>query len=336
MLRTLTRLGYTATLQFVYGHCGLRGNEVTDGLARHATLQHHRELSRCRGNPTRECPIAAEDAVARYKAYLSAVSTEAMARAAFERATKHRITLPYARIVDGRNIKRPAHLTTRAERVIRQFRTGHHPLVMTMYAPDYADLDKQERRRAYRSCALCGKHRPNVLEHLLVECDDAASQPHRRSMWSKALVGKGPEAASRLPPGATNADKLWHVLFKFPELALEYLQDAGLIPRFVNVRPDCGEALTPSGSICDGRSVWSSQTVTSQISAPQSTPASSQPVSLSREPVDSEASEPYRNLHDDGPPLRTSRSPTPDLESVAAGGICYTDAISSDGSNDWA
>ncbi|KAJ9439141.1 Tbingi protein [Diplonema papillatum] len=332
-LSAISQKGYTTTLQFVYGHCGLRGNEVTDSLAKRAAFHHFREVTR--GNAPGEPPLAAEDAVTRYKAFTTLASTEPMARAAFIRAERHRVSMPYARIVDGRSVKRPCHLTVRAEREIRQIRTGHHPLVMTMYAADYADLDMLERRRAYRSCAFCKSYHPNVLEHMFIGCVEASSQAHRMSLWAKAARGKGPDPAARLPSGATNADKLWHVLFKHPEMALEYLQDTGLIPRFAVVKSGHGESLPTSDCICDGRSVWSSQTVTSQISALVSVAASSQPEGFSREPVDSEASEVVSGHVDET--LPGDRPDTPDLESVAAGGLSFADALPSDDSaSDWA
>ncbi|KAJ9434944.1 hypothetical protein DIPPA_04851, partial [Diplonema papillatum] len=91
---------------------------------------------------------------------------ERQAREAYYRADKDGNTTPFVRLVNGRTIKRHRHLTPRAEREIRQLRTGHHPLIRTMYTPDMRALSTAERARTFRPCPICGSLTTSPVLHL--------------------------------------------------------------------------------------------------------------------------------------------------------------------------
>ncbi|KAJ9439370.1 putative RNA-directed DNA polymerase from transposon BS, partial [Diplonema papillatum] len=146
ILSDLEARGYLVTLQFVYGHCGLEGNDVADNLAKTAALAHRQAAEDSSAIHPDPYPLTVADAICRYRRYLRLDSSELGAKGAFERADEHGNISPFARIVHGRPIPRRRHLTARAEREIRQLRTGHHRLIMTLYSASYVSLSSDERR----------------------------------------------------------------------------------------------------------------------------------------------------------------------------------------------
>ncbi|KAJ9435108.1 hypothetical protein DIPPA_26966 [Diplonema papillatum] len=146
-LAELESLGYTVTLQFVFGHCGLEGNERADKTAKRGALAFMRAATDAAAKnlpPPLSARLCATAANSRYRSVLWLESSEAGARDALDRATLLRNPSSFARLVSGRRIPRPKHLAPRAEREVRQLRTGHHHLVMTMYATEWRDLSRAD------------------------------------------------------------------------------------------------------------------------------------------------------------------------------------------------
>ncbi|KAJ9439972.1 hypothetical protein DIPPA_18353 [Diplonema papillatum] len=177
--------------------------------------------------PPLSARLCATAANGRYRSVLWLESSEAGARDALDRATLLRNPSSFARLVFGRRIPRPKHLAPRAEREVRQLRTGHHHLVMTMYATEWRDLSRADRRQAFLPCPICGTRSLAPLLHLFVGCDAPAAVQSRLTMDADL------DAKSRLrskPPPADAMERLWAILFVFPELALAYLQRCGTLP----------------------------------------------------------------------------------------------------------
>ncbi|KAJ9447507.1 hypothetical protein DIPPA_04191 [Diplonema papillatum] len=231
-LAELESLGYTVTLQFVFGHCGLEGNERADKTAKRGALAFMRAATDAAAKnlpPPLSARLCATAANSRYRSVLWLESSEAGARDALDRATLLRNPSSFARLVSGRRIPRPKHLAPRAEREVRQLRTGHHHLVMTMYATEWRDLSRADRRQAFLPCPICGTRSLAPLLHLFVGCDAPAAVQSRLTMDADL------DAKSRLrskPPPADAMERLWAILFVFPELALAYLQRCGTLPSY--------------------------------------------------------------------------------------------------------
>ncbi|KAJ9440600.1 Tbingi protein [Diplonema papillatum] len=231
-LAELEARGYTITLQFVFGHCGLAGNERADGIARRAAETYMREAvaAMARNLPLPYAPKVCTTTVnARHRAVLWMESSEAGAREAVSRAARLQNPSSFSRLVFGRRIPRPKHLTPRAEREVRQIRTGHHHLVMTMYATNWPTLTRADRREPHLPCPMCGTRSLAPLVHLFIGCDAPAAQTSRLEMKN------GLEVRNRLgrrSPPVDAMEFLWAVLFVFPELALAYLQGSGALPKY--------------------------------------------------------------------------------------------------------
>ncbi|KAJ9436081.1 putative RNA-directed DNA polymerase from transposon X-element [Diplonema papillatum] len=231
-LAELESLGYTVTLQFVFGHCGLEGNERADKTAKRGALAFMRAATDAAAKnqpPPLSARLCATAANGRYRSVLWLESSEAGARDALDRATLLRNPSSFARLVFGRRIPRPKHLAPRAEREVRQLRTGHHHLVMTMYATEWRDLSRADRRQAFLPCPICGTRSLAPLLHLFVGCDAPAAALSRLTMDADL------DAKSRLhakPPPVDAMERLWAILFVFPELALAYLQRCGTLPSY--------------------------------------------------------------------------------------------------------
>ncbi|KAJ9440064.1 putative RNA-directed DNA polymerase from transposon X-element [Diplonema papillatum] len=231
-LAELESLGYTVTLQFVFGHCGLEGNERADKTAKRGALAFMRAATDAAAKnlpPPLSARLCATAANSRYRSVLWLESSEAGARDALDRATLLRNPSSFARLVSGRRIPRPKHLAPRAEREVRQLRTGHHHLVMTMYATEWRDLSRADRRQAFLPCPICGTRSLAPLLHLFVGCDAPAAALSRLTMDADL------DAKSRLhakPPPVDAMERLWAILFVFPELALAYLQRCGTLPSY--------------------------------------------------------------------------------------------------------
>ncbi|KAJ9452441.1 Tbingi protein [Diplonema papillatum] len=184
-LAELESLGYTVTLQFVFGHCGLEGNERADKTAKRGALAFMRAATDAAAKnlpPPLSARLCATAANSRYRSVLWLESSEAGARDALDRATLLRNPSSFARLVSGRRIPRPKHLAPRAEREVRQLRTGHHHLVMTMYATEWRDLSRADRRQAFLPCPICGTRSLAPLLHLFVGCDAPAAALSRLTM----------------------------------------------------------------------------------------------------------------------------------------------------------
>ncbi|KAJ9439419.1 RNA-directed DNA polymerase from mobile element jockey [Diplonema papillatum] len=225
ILSDLEARGYLATLQFVYGHCGLEGNDVADNLAKTAALAHRQAAEDSSAIHPEPYPLTVADAICRYRRYLRLDSSELGAKGAFERADEHGNISPFARIVHGRPIPRRRHLTARAEREIRQLRTGHHRLIMTLYSASYVSLGSDERRWHFLPCPICGARSPSPLLHLFVHCRAFVTAPLRTTLRLEVT------RRIKKDPGGP-IDSLWYFLFVHPELALFYLQRAGALPPF--------------------------------------------------------------------------------------------------------
>ncbi|KAJ9435904.1 putative RNA-directed DNA polymerase from transposon BS, partial [Diplonema papillatum] len=184
-LAELEARGYTITLQFVFGHCGLSGNERADGIARRAAEKYMREAvaATARNLPLPYAPRVCTTTVnARHRAVLWMESSEAGAREAVSRAARLQNPSSFSRLVFGRRIPRPKHLTPRAEREVRQIRTGHHHLVMTMYATNWPTLTRADRREPHLPCPMCGTRSLAPLVHLFIGCDAPVVQTPRLEM----------------------------------------------------------------------------------------------------------------------------------------------------------
>ncbi|KAJ9440494.1 hypothetical protein DIPPA_14763 [Diplonema papillatum] len=92
--------------------------------------------------------------------------------------------LPYAQLVRGRKVPKTAHLTRRAEREIRQLRTGHHELLHNRYRKDWEDLAAEERQRV-RPCELCDATPVCPITHLFLECKIGYAM--RAPMWRQVF-----------------------------------------------------------------------------------------------------------------------------------------------------
>ena len=240
LLARLVAKGYRVTLQFVYAHCGLDGNDKADELAKSAALE--LSQSTAAGQPP-PYPLTVSDAICRYKTFLRLDSRERAAMTAFDRAESHDDYSSFVRIVAGRPIPRRRHLTTWAERQIRQLRTGHHALIRSIYSPDWHTLGNVQRRMRYLPCPICSA--PTLfspLLHLFYNCTDSTTRPLRVA-WLREV-----ERREKKHPGLP-VDSLWYVLFAHPELGLEYLQKAGVLPQYavlVESGPDDGDDDNPA------------------------------------------------------------------------------------------
>ncbi|KAJ9456078.1 Tbingi protein [Diplonema papillatum] len=255
LLCELRARGYAITLQFVYAHCGLAGNDMADSLAKAAAAELQESTARAaatHATPPPAIQISAADVKYRHKAYLN-LDRERQAREAYYRADKDGNTTPFVRLVNGRTIKRRRHLTPRAEREIRQLRTGHHPLIRTMYTPDMRALSTAERARTFRPCPICGSLTSSPVLHLFKVCADDATAPFRLAMRN--------QVEHRNKGGFPNAaDELWCTLFEYPELALAYLQRAGVLPHYTILASSASEPeLQSTQSVLDAASDISSQ-----------------------------------------------------------------------------
>ena len=222
-LARLADMGYLVTLQFVYAHCGLDGNDRADELAKWEAVSLSRQTA-THLIPA-PYPLSVADAINRYKTYLRLDSYEKRALAALDGAEGRLNFSSFTRIVAGRPIPRRRHLTTWAEREVRQLRTGHHGLIMALYSPDWHTLSNTRRRMHFLPCPICSAWSSSPLVHLFFNCTDSATQ-HLRTAWIMEVMrreGKHPG----LP-----TDSLWYVLFAHPELALLYLQRAGVLPSY--------------------------------------------------------------------------------------------------------
>ncbi|KAJ9438406.1 hypothetical protein DIPPA_28935 [Diplonema papillatum] len=241
-----------------------------------------------------------------------------MAIMAYGRAAMAGNETPFAGIVNGRVIKRRKDLTNRAEKESRQLRTGHHPLVMTMYSAEYHTMHRCDRRQLFLPCPVCGRRSRSPLEHLFVCCTDLVTQRLRDSMW--AVMADKCGRTEGLKHVGTK-DKLWLLLFQHPEVALRYLQEVGAIPRYRILLNDddllWSNAAAPAVS-SDMLSAWSSQTVLSQLSSPVVPLLSSQLVP--GPDISSNGSQLA------GPQHESDRSPTPDLDSCT-GTLRFEDAL---------
>ncbi|KAJ9449864.1 putative RNA-directed DNA polymerase from transposon BS [Diplonema papillatum] len=92
-----------------------------------------------------------------------------------------------------------AHLTRRAEREIRQLRTGHHELLHNRYRKDWEDLAAEERQRV-RPCELCDATPVCPITHLFLECKVGYAM--RAPMWRQVFEAD-PKVPRELPaPGS--------------------------------------------------------------------------------------------------------------------------------------
>ncbi|KAJ9451013.1 RNA-directed DNA polymerase from mobile element jockey [Diplonema papillatum] len=236
ILSEMEARGYDVTLHFVYGHCGLEGNDAADVLAKAAALGYRRAAGASSSDHPEPFPLTVAGAVCRYRTYLRLNSSEAGAKEAFERADGHGNLSPFARIVHGRPIPRRRHLTPRAEREVRQLRTGHHRLIMTLYATDWRSFSEAELQSHFLPCPVCGVRSTSPLLHLFVHCRDLITAPLRAAMRHDIT------RRIKKDPGGP-IDSLWYYLFVHPEHALFYLQRAGALPPFqVLVESDNDEA----------------------------------------------------------------------------------------------
>ncbi|KAJ9441728.1 RNA-directed DNA polymerase from mobile element jockey [Diplonema papillatum] len=248
-LAELEARGYTITLQFVFGHCGLSGNERADGIARRAAEKYMREAvaATARNLPLPYAPRVCTTTVnARHRAVLWMESSEAGAREAVSRAARLQNPSSFSRLVFGRRIPRPKHLTPRAEREVRQIRTGHHHLVMTMYATNWPTLTRADRREPHLPCPMCGTRSLAPLVHLFIGCDAPVVQTPRLEMKN------GLEVRNRLgrrSPPVDAMEFLWAVLFVFPELALAYLQGSGALPRYTILAEEATSSHPPAAAV---------------------------------------------------------------------------------------
>ncbi|KAJ9439526.1 putative RNA-directed DNA polymerase from transposon X-element [Diplonema papillatum] len=236
ILSEMEARGYDVTLHFVYGHCGLEGNDAADVLAKAAALGYRRAAGASSSDHPEPFPLTVAGAVCRYRTYLRLNSSEAGAKEAFERADGHGNLSPFARIVHGRPIPRRRHLTPRAEREVRQLRTGHHRLIMTLYATDWRSFSEAELQSHFLPCPVCGVRSTSPLLHLFVHCRDLITAPLRAAMRHDIT------RRIKKDPGGP-IESLWYYLFVHPEHALFYLQRAGALPPFqVLVESDKDEA----------------------------------------------------------------------------------------------
>ncbi|KAJ9440604.1 RNA-directed DNA polymerase from mobile element jockey [Diplonema papillatum] len=227
-LEKLVAKGYTPVLQFVYGHCGLAGNEEADGLAKQGVSQTGEET---------QPPMTVGTAKARYREHAwEALHAASMRESPYQPGGP----LPYTQLVRGRKVPKTAHLTRRAEREIRQLRTGHHQLLRNCYRDDWMDLAAEERQ-ATRPCQLCDATPICPLTHLFLECRIGGDE--RATMWRR--VHKAiPDTPREKPTPRERHKLLWPLLFELPEAALAYLQAVGLVPKY-EVYEDPPEPGTP-------------------------------------------------------------------------------------------
>ncbi|KAJ9451016.1 hypothetical protein DIPPA_27814 [Diplonema papillatum] len=118
-----------------------------------------------------------------------------------------------------------------------------------MYATEWRDLSRADRRQAFLPCPICGTRSLAPLLHLFVGCDAPAA------VLSRLTIDADLDAKSRLrakPPPADAMERLWAILFVFPELALAYLQRCGTLPSYgilagqASAEPVGGGVIAPS------------------------------------------------------------------------------------------
>ncbi|KAJ9453358.1 putative RNA-directed DNA polymerase from transposon BS [Diplonema papillatum] len=229
LLEKLVAKGHTPILQFVFGHCALAGNDEADALAKGGISTAHVE---------KQPPMTVATARARYREHTwESVHASAMKASPYRPGGP----LPYAQLVRGRKVPKTAHLTRRAEREIRQLRTGHHELLHNRYRKDWEDLAAEERQRV-RPCELCDATPVCPITHLFLECKVGYAM--RAPMWRQVFEAD-PKVPRELPAPASRHKMLWPLLFEHPEAALAYLQDAGLVARY-QILEDPPDPQTPA------------------------------------------------------------------------------------------
>ncbi|KAJ9462957.1 hypothetical protein DIPPA_31388 [Diplonema papillatum] len=229
LLEKLVAKGHTPILQFVFGHCALAGNDEADALAKNGISAAHAE---------KQPPMTVATARARYREHTwESVHASAMKASPYRPGGP----LPYAQLVRGRKVPKTAHLTRRAEREIRQLRTGHHELLHNRYRKDWEDLAAEERQRV-RPCELCDATPVCPITHLFLECKVGYAM--RAPMWRQVFEAD-PKVPRELPAPGSRHKMLWPLLFEHPEAALAYLQDAGLVARY-QILEDPPDPQTPA------------------------------------------------------------------------------------------
>ncbi|KAJ9458532.1 hypothetical protein DIPPA_13511 [Diplonema papillatum] len=114
-------------------------------------------------------------------------------------------------------------------------------------------LSTAERARTFRPCPICGSLTTSPVLHLFKACADDATAPFRLAMRN--------QVEHRNKGGFPNAaDELWCTLFEYPELALAYLQRAGVLPHYTILASSASEPeLQSTQSVLDAASDISSQ-----------------------------------------------------------------------------
>lgn len=201
-LRSLGFSGWKITMQFIFSHCDLPGNDAADAAAGSAC-----DLGR---DLHYSVPLTRSCSLARLKRVLW---LHWVLDCDPENQYSEWVRGSRAPILEG--------ITRRAEVEIRRLRTGHHALLRPYLSRDvWRSASRVEQETRIRSCPLCGQ--PSSLRHLFLECIGGNALAARL----RTLVGKldswtdAPEAALR------------ELLFARPRLALAYLQEAGLLAKF--------------------------------------------------------------------------------------------------------
>ena len=134
----------------------------------------------------------------------------------------------YMQWLDGRRAPPPAGLSRRAEVEIRRLRTGHHALLRTYISRSvWRVATPEERNSKVRNCPLCSDKAS--LQHLLLECPGGEAPRLRLT-----LLKRGISSWSVTDPKPDQIVK--ELLFRKPALALDYLQQAGLLDKFTVTR----------------------------------------------------------------------------------------------------
>ncbi|KAJ9455207.1 L1Tc protein [Diplonema papillatum] len=220
LLGKLADRGYTIHLQFVYSHCGLAGNDEADTRAKTGASSP--------GERGPRPPLTRSTAAARHKSYVQKRWSAGVLKAHPELGSHYDGKLAHAQIVNGRKLPKIDHLTRRAEREIRQIRTGQHRLLRNWCREDYDALAKTERS-SNRPCPHCGEVAECPVSHLFLDCGHEGTQGKRDLMWEVAspLRREGGQ-----PVWIPRHEQLWRLLFEHPETALEYLQGTGLLEEY--------------------------------------------------------------------------------------------------------
>ncbi|KAJ9436025.1 putative RNA-directed DNA polymerase from transposon X-element [Diplonema papillatum] len=220
LLGKLADRGYTIHLQFVYSHCGLAGNDEADTRAKTGASSP--------GERGPRPPLTRSTAAARHKSYVQKRWSAGVLKAHPELGSHYDGKLAHAQIVNGRKLPKIDHLTRRAEREIRQIRTGQHRLLRNWCREDYDALAKSERS-SNRPCPHCGEVAECPVSHLFLDCGHEGTQGKRDLMWEVAspLRREGGQ-----PVWIPRHEQLWRLLFEHPETALEYLQGTGLLEEY--------------------------------------------------------------------------------------------------------